>query len=60
MLVLLGVLVVSAAIVSPNTAQAASASVVAQCKQKYPDEGITQQRRTNAALRKQCIANGGK
>ena len=60
MLVLFGILFVSAAIVSPNTALAASANVVAKCQEKYPDSGNTQQRMTNKALQRQCIANGGK
>jgi hypothetical protein len=36
-----------------------SADVRTKCQQMYPNEGNGQQRRTNAALRRQCIANGG-
>jgi uncharacterized protein (DUF4415 family) len=37
-----------------------SVDVQAKCQQMYPNEGNGQQRRTNAALRRQCVANGGK
>ena len=61
---LLGVLLVSVGLVFPNIAEAqkagADASVVATCRQKYPDAGTTAERRRNAPMRKQCIQSGGK
>jgi hypothetical protein len=45
----------------PNAAMAAGdASVRAKCEQKYPGTGTTLERRRNGAMRKQCIASGGK
>jgi hypothetical protein len=63
-LFLLVAILVSAALSSPTVAQAkqsagANAGVKAKCQQKYPDMGTTQVRRSNAAMRRQCIANGG-
>jgi hypothetical protein len=47
--------------VCPFTATAAgSADVRAKCQEKYPDTGPTLERRRNGALRRQCIASGGK
>ena len=61
---LLGVLLVSVALVFPNIAKAqkagADASVVAKCREKYPEAGTTAERRRNAPMRKQCIQSGGK
>lgn len=45
----------------PNAAMAAGdASVRAKCQQKYPDTGLTSERKRNGAMRRQCIASGGK
>jgi hypothetical protein len=62
MALLLGVLLVSVGLVFPNIAEAqkADASVVAKCREKYPDAGTTAERRRNGPMRKQCIQSGGK
>ena len=60
MLLLIAILI-SAALVTPAAAQTANkAGIRAKCMQEYPDSGTTQDRRRNAAMRRQCIASGGK
>jgi hypothetical protein len=61
LLISLGVFALVSFAVCPFTATAAgSADVRAKCQEKYPDAGPTAERRRNYALRKQCMASGGK
>jgi hypothetical protein len=61
LLLVLFVMVAAMFVAYPNAAMAAGdASVRAKCQQKYPDTGPTLERRRNGAMRRQCIASGGK